>query len=104
MIIFSLFNNIHETYIFFIQGLNISDPLLRGRQSYFSLRATNIRAHTSASISLKPRSLNGLIFLAKSAFPGGDFLSLVMNNGTFTLTYRLGKSIFNFILRYAVIL
>ncbi|CAL4064167.1 unnamed protein product, partial [Meganyctiphanes norvegica] len=71
-------------------GINITDPYFTGSNSFLSVRAGNIRREARVSMSFKPASLNGLLFLAIPKESPGDFMALALIDGVLKFTYQLG--------------
>ncbi|XP_063863316.1 protein eyes shut-like isoform X3 [Scylla paramamosain] len=73
------------------QAMNITDLQFSGEGSYTSLPATrSLRRESHITMSFKPASPNGILFLALPVRNSGDFMALVLVNGTLQFTFYLG--------------
>ncbi|XP_066964963.1 protein eyes shut-like [Macrobrachium rosenbergii] len=70
--------------------VNITDPMFSGRKSFLSLQAGNLRNEARVRISFKPSHKDGILFLALPRAQPGDFLALILVNGSLQLSYHLG--------------
>ncbi|XP_050703068.1 protein eyes shut-like isoform X2 [Eriocheir sinensis] len=73
------------------QAINITDLSFSGEGSYASLQSTrSLRRESHVTLSFKPDHLSGVLFLALPVRSSGDFMALVLVNGTLQFTFSLG--------------
>ena len=75
------------------QNIRISDARFSGSHSWMSVDlVTAVRFNTHISLQIKPDLSDGLILYMSQPQPtGGDFLSLLLVNGSLIFTYSLGS-------------
>ncbi|KAG0727792.1 Protein eyes shut [Chionoecetes opilio] len=73
------------------QAMNITDLHFSGEGSYAGLQSTrSLRRESHITMSFKPASSSGILFLALPVRNSGDFMALVLINGTLQFTFNLG--------------
>ena len=75
------------------ENVVISDAKFPGQHSWMSLDlVTAVRFNTHISLHIKPEASDGLIlYMSQPHTSGGDFLSLLLVNGSLIFTYSLGS-------------
>ena len=76
----------------YFSAMNITDLQFSGEGSYASLASTrSLRRESHITLSFKPDYPNGILFLALPVRNSGDFMALVLVNGTLQFTFYLGE-------------
>ena len=77
------------------ENVRISDARFPGQHSWMSLDlVTAVRYNTHIGLQIKPEYADGLIlYMSQPQLVGGDYLSLLLVNGSLLFTYSLGDTV-----------